>query len=96
MLCVPLLRGDELLGVLHVGRLDGRPFSDGDGVLLQVVGDRIAGATQTRQLADERAGQVLRDPGICAGRAARYEISGCAGYFVTCLDIGTARRRRLA
>ncbi len=59
MLGVPLLRGDELLGVLHVGRLDGRPFSDGDEVLLQVVADRIAGAIQTRQLADERAATGL-------------------------------------
>jgi len=59
MLGVPLLRGDELLGVLHVGRLDGRPFGDGDEVLLQVVGDRIAGAIQTRQLADERAATGL-------------------------------------
>src|ERR1700687_2550661 len=59
MLGVPLLRGDELLGVLHVGRLDGRPFSDSDEVLLQVVGDRIAGAIQTRQLADERAATGL-------------------------------------
>src|SRR4051794_38890410 len=52
MLGVPLLRGDELLGVLHVGRLDGRPFSDHDEELLQVVGERIGGAIQTRQLAD--------------------------------------------
>jgi sigma-B regulation protein RsbU (phosphoserine phosphatase) len=59
MLGVPLLRGNELLGVLHVGRLDGRPFSDRDEVLLQVVGDRIAGAIQTRQLADERAATGL-------------------------------------
>jgi hypothetical protein len=59
MLGVPLLRGNGLLGVLHVGRLDGRPFSDGDEVLLQVVGDRIAGAIQTRQLADERTATGL-------------------------------------
>ncbi|MCU1360879.1 MAG: SpoIIE family protein phosphatase [Ilumatobacteraceae bacterium] len=59
MLGVPLLRGDEVLGVLHVGRLDGRPFTDGDEVLLQVAGDRIAGAIQTRQLADERAATGL-------------------------------------
>ena len=59
MLGVPLLRGDELLGVLHVGRLDGRPFSDDDEVLLQVVGERIAGAIQTRRLADERAATGL-------------------------------------
>ena len=59
MLGVPLLRGDDVLGVLHVGRLDGRPFSDDDEVLLQVVGERIAGAIQTRQLADERAATGL-------------------------------------
>ena len=59
MLGVPLLRGDEVLGVLHVGRLDGRPFSDGDEALLKVVSDRIAGAIQTRQLADERAATGL-------------------------------------
>jgi hypothetical protein len=59
MLGVPLLSGEELLGVLHVGRLDGRSFSDGDETLLQVVGDRISGAIQTRQLADERAATGL-------------------------------------
>ncbi len=59
MLGVPLLRGDELLGVLHVGRLDGRPFSDADEELLHVVGERIGGAIQTRQLADERAATGL-------------------------------------
>ena len=59
MLGVPLLRGEELLGVLHVGRLDGRAFSDADEVLLRVVSDRIAGAIQTRQLADERAATGL-------------------------------------
>ena len=59
MLGVPLQRGEELLGVLHVGRLDGRAFSDADEVLLQVVSDRIAGAIQTRQLANERAATGL-------------------------------------
>jgi len=68
MLGVPLLRGDELLGVLHVGRLDGRPFSDGDEALLQVVGDRIAGAIQTRQLADERAATGLLERSLLPTR----------------------------
>lgn len=68
MLGVPLLRGDELLGVLHVGRLDDRPFTDGDEVLLQVVGDRIAGAIQTRQLADERAATGLLERSLLPTR----------------------------
>src|SRR3954454_23608375 len=74
MLGVPLLRGDELLGVLHVGRLDGRPFSDGDEVLLRVVGDRIAGAIQTRQLADERA-----PPGLLERSLLPTKLPSCPG-----------------
>ena len=47
MLGVPLVSAGQLLGVLHVGRLDDRPFTDEDASLLQVVGDRVAAATQT-------------------------------------------------
>ena len=42
MLGVPLLSGQRLLGVLHVGRLDDRPFSDEDLGPLRVVADRVA------------------------------------------------------
>jgi hypothetical protein len=59
MLGVPLLRGDELLGVLHVGRLDRRLFTDEDVDLLLVVGDRVGGAIQSRQLLVERAAITL-------------------------------------
>ena len=59
MLGVPLLRGDRVLGVLHVGRLENRPFSEDDIELLQIVADRVAGAIQTRQLAIERAATGL-------------------------------------
>ena len=51
MLGVPLLSPDRLLGVLHVGRLEHRPFSDHDVALLQVVADRVAGAIQSQNLA---------------------------------------------
>jgi GAF domain-containing protein len=59
MLGVPLLRGDDLLGVLHVGRLDSRPFTDDDVELLHVVGERVGAAIQTRQLLVERAATTL-------------------------------------
>jgi sigma-B regulation protein RsbU (phosphoserine phosphatase) len=59
MLGVPLMSGDDVLGVLHVGRLERRPFDEGDIVLLQIVADRVAGAIQTRQLAIERAATGL-------------------------------------
>ena len=37
MLGVPLLVADEVIGVLHVGRLHPYPFNDADAELLQVV-----------------------------------------------------------
>jgi phosphoserine phosphatase RsbU/P len=81
MLGVPLLSGDDVLGVLHVGRLSHRSFGDEDINLLQVVADRIAGATQTRELAIERAATRLLERSLlpeklprCPGLAfaARY------------------------
>jgi hypothetical protein len=59
MLGVPLVSAGRLLGVLHVGRLDERPFSDDDAYLLQVAGDRVAAATQTRLVAVERAAAMM-------------------------------------
>jgi phosphoserine phosphatase RsbU/P len=55
MLGVPLLSGDKVIGVLHVGRLEKRPFGAEDVELLEVVAYRVAAATHTRQLAIERA-----------------------------------------
>jgi phosphoserine phosphatase RsbU/P len=81
MLGVPLLAEDEVIGVLHVGRLDGRPFTTGDGELLAVVAERLSGATQTRLLAAERVAATLLERSLlptrlpkCPGLefAARY------------------------
>jgi putative methionine-R-sulfoxide reductase with GAF domain/anti-sigma regulatory factor (Ser/Thr protein kinase) len=81
MLGVPLLNGGAVIGVLHVGRLELRPFDERDVALLEVVADRIAGAMLLRQLAVEHAaaamlerslvpGSLPRSPGI--ELAARY------------------------
>ena len=59
MLGVPLLRNDTVLGVLHVGRLEQRPFDEQDVELLKVVADRVAGAMETRQHAIERAAGLM-------------------------------------
>jgi sigma-B regulation protein RsbU (phosphoserine phosphatase) len=81
MLGVPLLANDRVIGVLHMGRLDDRPFSSSDAELLAVVAERLAGATQTRLLAAERAAATLLERSLlptrlpkCAGLefAARY------------------------
>jgi sigma-B regulation protein RsbU (phosphoserine phosphatase) len=55
MLGVPLLIGGMVIGVLHVGTLGSRRFTGEDAELLQLVADRVAGATQARQLEVERA-----------------------------------------
>ena len=81
MLGVPLLAGDNLIGVLHVGRLSERPFTAEDTELLEVVAERVAFATQTRLLEVERAASRLLERGLlslrlptCPGleMAARY------------------------
>ena len=59
MLGVPLISGETLLGVLHVGRLDDHKFDAADVELLEVVAERVAGAVQVRSLAIERAAAGL-------------------------------------
>jgi len=81
MLGVPLLSADQLVGVLHVGRLENRPTSARDVELLQVVGERVSGATQAQRLASEQAAATLLERSLlppqlpsCDGLefAARY------------------------
>jgi sigma-B regulation protein RsbU (phosphoserine phosphatase) len=61
MVGVPLQRGAELLGVMHVGRLAARSFTAEDSELLELVGTRVASAVQARMLDIERAaGQLVQ------------------------------------
>jgi anti-sigma regulatory factor (Ser/Thr protein kinase)/putative methionine-R-sulfoxide reductase with GAF domain len=59
LLGVPLLAGGELLGVLHVGSIALRRFTDKDAELLQLVGDRIALAVVAAQTDAERKASTL-------------------------------------
>ena len=91
MLGVPLLSGDELLGVLHVGSLTERHFSEAESDLLAHVAIRVAAAVQARQLEVERAAarvlqrsllpsELPRVPGIeFATRYVPAEIGGVGG-----------------
>jgi sigma-B regulation protein RsbU (phosphoserine phosphatase) len=81
MLGVPLRAAGRVIGVLHVGRLDHRPFREEDAELLGVVAHRVAGAVQSHQLAVERAAASLLERSLlpptlpdCPGLefAARY------------------------
>jgi sigma-B regulation protein RsbU (phosphoserine phosphatase) len=68
MLGVPLLSDDAVVGVLHVGRTDYRPFNSDDETLLQVVAERIAAAIQTQSLAIERAATLLLERSLLPSR----------------------------
>lgn len=55
MLGVPLLVEGRVIGVLHVGTLHPRQFTDEDAHLLQVAADRAALAIDNAQLSEQRA-----------------------------------------
>jgi sigma-B regulation protein RsbU (phosphoserine phosphatase) len=83
MLGVPLLSGEDVIGVLHVGRLDDRPFTDTDADLLQVAAERVAGATHARQLAVEAAAARLLERSLQPGRLPRLPGVQLAARYVT-------------
>jgi serine phosphatase RsbU (regulator of sigma subunit) len=53
LLGVPLLVAGKVIGVLHVGSLSGRPFSQQDAELLQMAADRAALALQSMMSMDD-------------------------------------------
>jgi len=65
---VPLLVGDRVLGVLHVGSLSARRFTEDETRLLQLIADRVALAVQARLFeADRTAARVLQRSLLPAG-----------------------------
>ena len=64
MLGVPLVAGSELVGVLHVGRLNRVPFTDGDVEVLQMAGERVAAAVVAHRLALSVAAANLLERGL--------------------------------
>jgi putative methionine-R-sulfoxide reductase with GAF domain len=73
MLGVPLLGDSRCIGVLHVGRLEQHPFTDDDVELLEVVADRVAGATQRRMLASEQAAARLLERSLLPASLPKCE-----------------------
>lgn len=81
LLGVPMLSSGTVIGVLHVGTLVPRRFTDDDVRLLQIVADRVAFATQSRRAAVERAAAAVLQRSLLPARlpvvpglelAARY------------------------
>src|ERR1700754_5093830 len=85
LLGVPLLVGGAVIGVLHVGTLAPRRFTQDDSDLLQLVADRIALATQSRLTLAERSAAAALQRSLLPNRlpeipglefAARYVAGG--------------------
>ena len=74
LLGVPLVAGGTVLGVLHVGTLTRRLFTEQDAQLLQMVADRAATATQSRMSRAERAAAAVLQRTCC--RPSLPEIPG--------------------
>ncbi|HET7389042.1 MAG TPA: GAF domain-containing SpoIIE family protein phosphatase [Nocardioidaceae bacterium] len=91
MLGVPLLDGDVVLGVLHVGTLQARDFTANDVALLEQVADRAAGAIGGAQARSDTAAAVALQRGLAPAQlpdvpgldlAARYvpdSVTGVGG-----------------
>ena len=58
LLGVPLFAGGKVIGVLHVGSLSRRQFSQDDVELLQLAGDRAASALQSMMAQDDAQAAV--------------------------------------
>ena len=91
MLGVPLVAGDQVIGVLHVGSLSARPFDERDAVVLGLIADRVGAAVQVRLLdADRDAAEAVQrrlGPSVpseigdfeCAARYVPAEQGGVGG-----------------
>jgi serine phosphatase RsbU (regulator of sigma subunit) len=59
LLGVPLLASGRVIGVLHVGTLGSRRFTDDDVRFMEIVADRVASAIQARQAEAQRTAAGL-------------------------------------
>lgn len=68
MLGAPMIRDEQVIGVLHVGRLREKPFNTAERELLQVAADRMAGAVTAQHLAAEAAAAAMLERSLLPSR----------------------------
>jgi serine phosphatase RsbU (regulator of sigma subunit) len=86
MLGVPLMSGDSVVGVLHVGRLRDQHFTQEDADLLIVVAERVVLATQAGLLAAERAASAILERSLVPGALPDIPDLELAARYVTAVS----------
>lgn len=81
MLGVPMRRDEHVMGVLHVGRVDQRPFTEVDVELLSVAAERLVGAITADQLATEAAAARLLERSLLPSGFPRVPGAEFAGRY---------------
>ena len=88
MLGVPLVAGGRLVGVLHVGTLQPRRFSEDDTAVLQLAADRIATTLNSEQTAAERTAARTLQQSLLPTRLPEVDGLEFASRFATAEDFG--------
>ena len=88
VLGVPMINAGRLIGVLHVGVLTHRQFTDDDVELLQLVADRASLATQARLSQLDRATTVALQNSLLPARPAAIPGLDVAARYIPGADAG--------
>ncbi len=88
MLGVPLIAGGRLLGVMHVGSLHRRHFSDDESALLEREAARVARVVSEHQMSSERLAARTLQEHLLPDRLPTIDGLDFAARFVAAGDVG--------
>jgi phosphoserine phosphatase RsbU/P len=88
LLGVPLFAGDDVIGVLHIGTLVPRRFTDSDVRLLQLVADRVSLAVQSRSHRGDQAAAAALQRSLLPERLPRVPGLDLAALYVPGHEFG--------
>ena len=88
MLGVPLIAGGRLLGVMHVGSLHRRHFSDDDRATLEREATRVARVVSEQQMSSERSAARTLQEHLLPGRLPTIDGLDFAARFVAADEVG--------
>jgi putative methionine-R-sulfoxide reductase with GAF domain len=88
LLGVPLMAGDQVIGVLHVGSLSPRSFDERDAEILGIIADQVGDVVQVRLLdADRDAAEAIQRSLLPSAPSSIAEFE-CAARYVPALRGG--------